>query len=413
MKRWKQIISVIIIGILLCEIMLWVKLHENQSDATREYRLEIERLTHELQQTSIKRIDLSNYPSIKSITPLLNQEETSFFEGGNDDYVIRKVNEQYIRIDYEKQNATREGQTYVFLMILSITASLLMLLYWYIKTNILTPYTKIAQLPYELAKGNLHKPLPAQKDQELHHFLWGLDVLREELEQTKQKQLQLQKEKKTLILSLSHDIKTPLSSIKLYASALEKHLYDDPFKLQEIASNIQLKTTEIESFVAQIVTASKEDFLELDIEVKEFYYDELIDEIYQYYHDKLQLLKIPLEVSQCANCLLKGELSFGVEAIQNAMENAIKYGDGSGIKLVTQEEEDCRLLHITNGGCTLLPHELPHIFDSFYRGTNASDALGSGLGLYIAKTIMEKMDGSIYATIKHHEITITFVFRKV
>lgn len=413
MKRWKQMIGLVIIGVLCCYGGIWFGLSAYDRDATRAYRIEIERLTQELQASALDQIDLSSYPSIKAITPLIGQGEQSFFTGGNDDYVIRFVNGQYVRIDYENVNNTRHTDLMLFFSAIVITLTLLGLLYWYIRKHILLPYATIAQLPYELAKGNLHKPLLSQQDQELHHFLWGLDVLREELEQAKQKQLQLQKEKKTLILAISHDIKTPLSSIKLYAAALSKRLYEDPQKLLEIADSLQQKTSEIEAFVSQIITASKEDFLELDIPLEEFYYDDVVDEILHYYEDKLQLLKIPFHVERSSNCLLKGNLSYSIEAIQNVMENAIKYGDGKKLILSTKEEEDCRLIEITNSGSTLLLHELPHIFDSFYRGTNATSVTGSGLGLYIAKTIMEKMDGSIYAALSHQNMSITMVFRKI
>lgn len=61
-------------------------------------------------------------------------------------------------------------------------------------------------------------------------FLWSLDMLREKLEADKLRRLELEKEKKTLLLSLSHDIRTPLSAIELYTQALEENLYEDEEK---------------------------------------------------------------------------------------------------------------------------------------------------------------------------------------
>lgn len=77
----------------------------------------------------------------------------------------------------------------------------------------------------ELAKGNLSVPIKAEKSKFLGRFLWGMDMLRETLEGNKEKELALQKEKKTLILSLTHDIRTPLSAIRLYAKALAEEIY--------------------------------------------------------------------------------------------------------------------------------------------------------------------------------------------
>ena len=69
-----------------------------------------------------------------------------------------------------------------------------------------------------------------------------------------------------------------------------------------------------------------------------------------------------------------------------------------------------------NTGCTLPERELPNIFDSFYRGSNAEKQKGSGLGLYICKEIMRAMDGEVYAEVKkdgkEDVFAVTAVFRK-
>lgn len=200
-----------------------------------------------------------------------------------------------------------------------------------------------------------------------------------------------------MILSISHDIKTPLSAIKLYAKALERNLYDTREKQTQIAENINKKADEIEGFVCEIVKASNEDFLNLEVKREEFYLQELVDEIKGYYVEKLEILRIPFSCKMEGNCLVKGDLERAVEVIQNIMENAIKYGDGGYISIEMAEEEDCRLFTVKNSGCTLKQEEIPHIFDSFWRGSNTGSQLGSGLGLYICRQLMQKMDGEIYA----------------
>jgi signal transduction histidine kinase len=240
-----------------------------------------------------------------------------------------------------------------------------------------------------------------------------VDLLRENMEQQKQRELELQKEKKTLLLSLSHDIKTPLSAIKLYAKALSKGLYSDEKKQLQIAHSIDAKADEIESFVSQIVQASNEDFLSLEVCNGEFYLSELMDQICGYYREKLALVKIDFTVAPYSNCLIRGDLDRGVEVIQNLMENAIKYGDGERIDLLASEEDGCILISVCNSGCTLPSAELPHIFDSFWRGSNADKQKGSGLGLYICRQLMHKMGGDIFAEISDGRMVVTTVFPKV
>ena len=94
------------------------------------------------------------------------------------------------------------------------------------------------------------------------------------------------------------------------------------------------------------------------------------------------------------------------------MENAIKYGDGGNIGILTSEEEGCVLIAISNSGCALQETELPQIFESFWRGSNAKKAYGNGLGLYICRQLMRKMGGEAYAEIKEGKMWVTAVFGK-
>ena len=94
------------------------------------------------------------------------------------------------------------------------------------------------------------------------------------------------------------------------------------------------------------------------------------------------------------------------------MENALKYGDGRRIELIFSEDDECVQIAVTNGGCTLGKDDLPHIFESFWRGANAENIRGSGLGLYICRQLMRKMNGEIFAEIDNGIITVTTVFAR-
>jgi signal transduction histidine kinase len=94
------------------------------------------------------------------------------------------------------------------------------------------------------------------------------------------------------------------------------------------------------------------------------------------------------------------------------LENAIKYGDGKEIRITLREEEDCKLLSVENTGCSLKEEELPNLFDSFYRGSNSQGVKGSGLGLYICRELMKKMDGEVFAEIRNGNFLVTAVIQK-
>lgn len=315
------------------------------------------------------------------------------------------------RVTYNEEN----DDFYLYLINGSLGAITIISLlgYVYIKRRIIKPFSDIKEMPYELAKGNLNMPIKEQKNKYFGRFTWGMDMLRENLEDNKRRELNYQKEKKTLILSLSHDIKTPLSAIKLYTRALKDNLYDSEEKRIEVIDGIAKNTVEIEHYVNEIVKSSREDFMELPVNNSNFYLKDVIDKIKDYYIDKLETIKTEFVINDYENCMVKGDIDRTVEVLQNIIENAIKYGDGKKISISFSDEEDCKLISITNTGCSLKEDDLPHIFDSFYRGSNTKNLEGSGLGLYICRQLLMKMDGDIFAKIKENgNFTVTVVMRK-
>ncbi len=94
------------------------------------------------------------------------------------------------------------------------------------------------------------------------------------------------------------------------------------------------------------------------------------------------------------------------------MENAIKYGDGKTVEINVAKEDECILISVSNGGAKLSEEELPHIFESFWRGKNSVNVSGSGLGLYICRQLMREMKGEIFAESEGEELKVTAVFGK-
>ncbi len=411
---WLLLIAVTVLVFTGANIMVW---NRKTTESGRAYRVEINRICRELEEGA-NAAALEEYPMIKGIIKLPEdataQQQKAFFQGENTDYVIRSINGNYYRIDYQNSREMID-MTMVLIMNLGlgIMAVIMFGITGYLRHSLIKPFQGISELPYELSKGNLTVGLKENKNRFFGKFIWGLDLLRETLEENRKKELKLQQEKQTLILSISHDIKTPLSAIKLYAKALARNLYDTEEKRVEVVENINKKADEIEGFISEIVKASNEDFLNLEVRSGEFYLEELFRQIQDYYQEKLELLRIPFECEKGENCLVKGDLDRAVEVMQNIIENAIKYGDGSYIRVEVAEEEDCRLFIVKNSGCRLKQEELPHIFDSFWRGSNTQNQPGSGLGLYICRQLMHKMDGDIYAWKKEGEMQITVVFRMV
>ena len=405
MSRYKRfVITIIIIEILVilaCNLLF----QRNQtSDAGRLYRVEAARVVRELQEKGAETIDLSKYSTLLAVSEFVPGEAC------HNDYLVEQVGDTLYRIEYQ---ATEQREPLLIMNVgLGIAFLLTLFLLVYVGKKVLKPFHNMTNLSYELAKGNLSTPINEEKSKFFGRFLWGMDMLRENLESNKEKELALQKEKKTLILSLSHDIKTPLSAIKLYTKALSQNLYDTEEKQTEALQGIDKNVKEIEKYVSEIVAASREDFLNLEVQVGEVYLSQVMTTIQTYYQDKLSTLHTKFLVEDMEECLLKADKDRLVEVLQNMMENAIKYGDGKEIRITLREEEDCKLLCVENTGCSLKEEELPNLFDSFYRGSNSQGVKGSGLGLYICRKLMKKMDGEVFAEIKDGSFLVTAVIQK-
>ena len=375
-------------------------------DGGRPYMVEINRLALKIEQSGIEGPDPSDFKYVTNIT-----EYGEDFYKSESDYAIREINGRLYRFDYR---ASDSGKAVIAAVnvILGIMSAFIVIMVLYVKIKIIAPFDKLKNVPYELSKGNLTLPLKENKSRFFSRFIWGVDLLRENMEKQKKRETELQREKKTLLLSLSHDIKTPLSAIKLYAKALSKGLYSEKEKQLEIAENINLKADEIESYVSRIITASKEDFLSMEVNGGEFYLSRLVTDIENYYSEKLSLIKTDFEVGRYDDCLIKGDIDRSIEVIQNIVENAVKYGDGKSIYVDFGEEDNCILVSVKNSGSTLSSKELPHIFESFWRGSNSEKQGGSGLGLYICRQLMHQMGGEVFAEIHGEFITVTAVFVK-
>ncbi len=406
MKAFNRILAAAAVAVILLFAVVNMILDDSRTDGGRPYRVEISRLAREMEANGSADISECEY-----VTNIERYGEK--FYSSDSDCVIYEINGELYRFDYNINGGSDKAPlTGIVNTVLGVMALLLIAVMLYIKFAILAPFERLSDIPYELAKGNLTVPVKETKNRFFGKFLWGIDILRENIEQQKQRELEMQKEKKTLLLSLSHDIKTPLSAIKLYAAALSKKLYSDTEKQHKIAESINEKADEIEHYVSQIITASREDFLSLEVNMGEFYLSELIEKIAGYYREKLALIKTDFFIGEYQNCLLSGDLNRSVEVLQNMIENSVKYGDGRRVELFFPEDDECVQIAIRNSGCTLGRDDLPHIFESFWRGANAKNIRGSGLGLYICRQLMHKMNGEIFAKIDGDTITVTAVFAR-
>lgn len=223
--------------------------------------------------------------------------------------------------------------------------------------------------------------------------------------QVKEAKINTEKSKtKDLIADISHQTKTPITNLSLYISLLE----DDP--KDEYLEIIKYELNKLEFLIQNLVKSSR---LESDIISLQKHQANLKDII----EDVLREFKVILD-EKCISINLKNEdLIFALderwlkEAIHNLVDNAIKYSqNGSTINISVYKSYLNYNLDIENECKDLSEEALPKIFERFYRGKNSVSKDGLGLGLYIAREIIEKHGGNIRASLDENRIKFSVDF---
>lgn len=261
--------------------------------------------------------------------------------------------------------------------------SLLLYLYGrYIK-----PFSELRQFAGEVARGNLDMPLSMTKENYFGAFTESFDIMREELKRAKENEYQANISKKELVAELSHDVKTPVATIKAACEILQvKEKNEDV--LEKVAL-IENKANMIDQLIGNLFQATLEELEILKVEPTEEA-STCIQEMFQALQGYGNL-QIENEVPECLIIMDRLRMN---QVIDNLVNNAFKYAR-TVIHISFWEEVDGIGMRIRDEGAGVPEEELSMLTEKFYRGSNATKESGSGLGLYLAKIFMEKMQGQM------------------
>lgn len=347
------------------------------------------------------------------------EQKTAFFNQiglGDNRYLFRPIADGSFMARYTIQLRDENNiLDFIYLgLIISIIFIAFTIFVYRIYQNTLNPLKEMADVPEKLAGGYVEDLDIKHNNKYLQKFFWGLDMLKEKLKEEEKRNYQLEKDRKTLVAGLSHDIRTPLSSIKNYAIALKDGIYKDESAREKALDVIIDKADMIDSLSRELLESSNKDLSaeKIDVEVEEIYLDKIAERLDKMIRQKTELLHIDYQKDNPAeNLLLKADLDALSQVFDNVIENAVKYGDLQFIKLKYKQEDYFQLISIENSGSKIADAELKHIFSSYYRGSNVGDQSGFGLGLYVSRKIMRKMEGDIYAENTDQGVRFIIVIR--
>ena len=259
----------------------------------------------------------------------------------------------------------------------------------YVKKHIVIPFDNMKGFAENVAMGNLNEPLLMDQDNMFGAFTESFDIMREELSQSRQREIDLQRREKELIASLSHDLKTPITGIKLTTELLKAKNPDDA-DIQDKLDNIYMKADQIDNLVSDIFTSTLDDLGEFKVNCQDEQ-SSVLSTIIKKYDDRG--LVTATELPGVVLSIDKKRMS---QVIGNIISNSYKYADTS-IQVNYKVIDDYLEMRIQDFGPGVPENELSLITNKFYRGKQwiDSEAEGNGLGLYIARILMEKMNGEL------------------
>lgn len=267
----------------------------------------------------------------------------------------------------------------------------------FIHFAVFKPFRRLSDYPERLARLRDIQKLPESKSRYFGKYIWGMNMLTDVLAASSHRIHMLEGQHQKLVSSIAHGVKTPVANIRLYTDAVRTGLYSDKGMTSEIADKIDSNTAKIESMAAELMTASEASCDGCDIEKECFPLTELADLIRSEYTDRMALLRIPFSV-ECPDAPVMESDKYALyRAVSQILENALKYGDGSGItvKLIKQDDGFC--ISVRDKGELLPESELPYVFRSYWRGSNAADKSGCGIGLYVVHETAKALGGSVHA----------------
>jgi signal transduction histidine kinase len=295
---------------------------------------------------------------------------------------------------------------YALLLILSLLFILVLtngLLTYIVSRSIIKPLRSLKRAAEQIREGNLENEVYPYARDEIGELSVAFEQMRRRLKASVELQLQYEDNRKELLSNISHDLKTPVTSIKGYVEGIMDGVAG-PEKLDKYLQTIYNKTVDMDRMIDELFLFSKLDLGKLPFNFEEIelipFLEDLTEEA-QFDMDK-KGVSLTLDQEGVNRTLkVKADREKLKRVLTNIWDNAVKYADKEHtvIRIALKERPNDILLEIEDNGQGISAEALPMIFDRFYRADPSRNTStgGSGLGLAIAKQIIVEHGGTIHA----------------
>lgn len=251
---------------------------------------------------------------------------------------------------------------------------------------------------YYIAQGNLDYRIPFQLSGDMNKVVQSINKLVESTAQAMAEERRIEQSKDELVTSVSHDLRTPLTSLIGYLGLVDANQYQTEAERQRYTRIAYNKANQLKHMVDDLFEYTTVRQANSPLQKKLLSVEPFLEQIAADYELEAGKQQLTIQVSVQPNPLVVScDPEKMARVFDNLLGNAIKYGKGGTcIWLSAQEQASGVVLRVVNDGPAIPEEALAHVFERFYRADYARPSGGSGLGLAIAQSIVERHGGRIF-----------------
>jgi two-component system OmpR family sensor kinase len=245
------------------------------------------------------------------------------------------------------------------------------------------PLRRVSEASGRLAADLAPEPLPEEGANELRALAESFNAMAGQLRKARDAE-------RSFLLSVSHELKTPLTAIRGYAEALD----EAAVTADEAVATIRLESTRLERLIQDLLDLARMNKAEFSFRSEPIDLADAAREVCRRYEQQARTFDVRLELDADGPAPAQGDADRALQAVSNLVENALRLTPAGGLVRVTAEP--CRLT-VEDTGPGLREDELPRAFERFflYARYGQERPVGTGLGLAIVKELAEGMNGSV------------------
>ncbi len=265
---------------------------------------------------------------------------------------------------------------------------------------------------HQLANGDFNTQIQIRMNDELGNIAGDVNRAGEKLKESLERGDFAESSKHQLIVNLAHDLRTPLTSVLGYLDLIlkENDLSEDQVK--HYLKIAHTKSTRLEKLIDELFEVSRMNYGMLKMEKEALDLGELLLQLKEEFYPVFEKGRLTARVDTEPGLHIVGDGEMLARVFENLFSNAVRYGtDGEFIDIKGYVEKEYAVVEVINYGNYITPESLDHIFDVFYTGDRSRSVNdgSTGLGLFIAKNIVEQHQGTIIA--KSDLVQTMFVVR--